>query len=238
MKDKMETKMRTSRRFFPKRLSDKSSVLLFCVFAVAVLYFSGIMFFKIVPYMTFERALNFLGTKEDDVLDKTHFIWAFYIHITSSIIVMAGGVFQFFSIFLKEMPRFHRFLGKIYIGSILFFAAPSGLVLAFYANGGLPSRVGFSLQCVVWWVITALAWREILAKNYVRHTEMMLRSYAVTLAAMSLRFESYALYYFFGTKPIETYLTVTWLSWVGNLLLVELFIYSGMGKRLVRLSKT
>jgi hypothetical protein len=62
----------------------------------------------------------------------------------------------------------------------------------------------------------------------------MMRSLAVTLAAMSLRLESYALYYGLHTKPIETYLTVTWLSWTGNLLLTEVLIRAGVARSLLR----
>jgi hypothetical protein len=50
---------------------------------------------------------------------------------------------------------------------------------------------------------------------------------------MSLRTESYAMYYFFHTKPIETYVTVTWLSWVGNFLIAEMLVYIGLGKRIL-----
>jgi hypothetical protein len=104
------------------------------------------------------------------------------------------------------------------------------LVLAFYANGGLPAKVGFTLQCLVWWGLTWVAWREIKNRRFLSHADMMIRSFAVTLAAMSLRTESYFMYYWFETKPIETYVTVTWLSWVGNLLLAEALIYAGLGK--------
>lgn len=201
--------------------------------ALGILIFTGIMLTKIIPYMSFEHATHFLGTKTDAVLYKTHFRTAFYIHITSSIFVMGAGIFQFFPSILHRFPRFHHTIGKIYIGSILLLAAPSGLVLATYANGGLAAKVAFSLQCVVWWFTTYFAWLEIMKGNISKHIDMMLRSYAVTLAAMSLRLESYAMYYGFETKPIETYLTVTWLSWVGNLLLIELFIYLGLGKKLL-----
>jgi Predicted membrane protein (DUF2306) len=202
-------------------------------FALAILGFTGIMVTKILPYMTFERAINFLGTKTDAVLDKNYFMVAFYIHITSSVFVMGGGVFQFFSKILRGYPKVHHLIGKIYIGSILLLAAPSGLVLAAYANGGLPSKVGFTMQCLVWWWITFAAWQAAMQHEWSKHAEMMLRSYAVTLAAMSLRTESYALYYVFETKPIETYLTVTWLSWVGNLFIVEIMIYFGFVKYLL-----
>ncbi len=202
--------------------------------ASAILVFTFIMLTKVLPYMTFERAINFLGTKTDEVLDKQHFLWSFYIHITSSLFVMGGGVFQFSPFLIKNYPRLHRNIGKMYVFFILILAAPSGLVLATYANGGLAAKVGFSLQCLVWWTVTYLAWNDILKKRYESHANMMIRSFAVTLAAMSLRTESYVMYYWFDTKPIETYLTVTWLSWVGNLLLAEVLIYNGLGKKIVQ----
>jgi hypothetical protein len=211
---------------------------------LAILVFTGIMVTKVLPYMSFERAINFLGTKPDPVLDRSYFMVAFYTHISSSIIAMGGGVVQFFpklgraltpsKIGTKGYLGFHRAIGKLYIGSILLLAAPSGLVLAAFANGGLAARVGFSVQCLVWWLTTYAAWWAVMKKDYTQHTEMMWRSYAVTLAAMSLRTESYALYYWFETKPIETYLTVTWLSWVGNLLIAEVLIYFGAAQKLLK----
>ncbi len=204
------------------------------VLGAAILVFTGIMLTKVLPYMTFEHAINFLGTKTDEVLNKDHFIWAFYIHITSSLFVMGGGAFQFFPEIIRRFPRFHRNIGKMYVFFILLLAAPSGLILAFYANGGLAARVGFSMQCLVWWTVTYFAWNEIMQKKYENHVNMMIRSFAVTLAAMSLRTESYIMYYWLGTKPIETYLTVTWLSWVGNLLLAEIIIYTGISKYIVQ----
>lgn len=206
-------------------------------FAAAVIGFTGVMLTKILPYMTFERAINFLGTKSDAVLDRTYFMVAFYIHITSSVLAILGGIFQFFPKILRGYPKVHIFVGKIYIASILLLAAPSGLVLAAFANGGLPAKIGFALQCFVWWGLTYAAWQAIMEKNWEKHAELMIRSYAVTLAAMSLRTESYALVYFWETKPMETYLTVTWLSWVGNFFIAELLIYFGMAKKMVAILK-
>jgi Predicted membrane protein (DUF2306) len=216
---------------FPNRyFSIPNAVLYLGTFGILI--FTGIMFLKIVPYMDFGYSTNFLGTKTNSVLNKMHFRTAFYIHITSSLLVMGGGIFQFFPRILRHYPRFHRNFGKFYLGSILLLAAPSGLVLAAYANGGLAAKVGFSIQCFVWWFTTYFAFIEIKRGNVPKHIDMMLRSYAVTLAAMSLRLESYVMYYAFETKPIETYLTVTWLSWVGNLLIIELLIYWGLGRKL------
>ena len=201
---------------------------------LAVLGFTVVMANNVFPYYKFEYAAGFLGTKTDVVLQKIPFQWAFYTHISSSLVVLFAGIWQFFPTILRRFPRFHRISGYIYVALVLGIAAPSGWILGCYANGGLPAKVGFVLQSTVWWVVTMLALLEIRNKRYLRHTQMMIRSFAVTLAAMSLRTESYAMYYFLGTKPIETYVTVTWLSWVGNLLIAEMLIYAGVAGRLIK----
>lgn len=204
-------------------LNLKKSV--FGFFALAILLFSGIMLTKVLPYLRFEHALNFLGTKTDAILGLWHFQVAFYVHITSSLVVMSIGIFQFIPKFLAIYPQVHRWVGRIYVIGILVLAAPSGLILGIYANGGLSPRVAFCTQSVLWFGFTFLAYYFIRKRAILFHQEMMIRSFALTLAAMSLRLESYALYYLFETKPIETYLTVSWLSWVGNLLVAEIIIY-------------
>jgi hypothetical protein len=209
-------------------------IFLGAIGTASILFFGYVMATMIWPYMAFEHAKNFLGTKTDEVLAKSHFQWAFYIHITTSWFVMMVGLVQMFPVLARKAPIWHRRLGIFYILSILLLAAPSGLVLAMYANGGLAARVGFSLQSIIWWLFTLAAWHEIRQHRYKTHIEWMLRSYAITMAAMSLRTESYLMHYWLGTKPIETYLTVTWLSWVGNWLLAECLIYLGIGGWMLR----
>jgi Predicted membrane protein (DUF2306) len=206
--------------------------IVFYGFAIPVFYFTFVMIGKVIPYLKFEYAYSFLGTKSDAVLHLSYYQVCFYTHITSSVIVIATGIFQFSTHLLKKFKPIHRFLGKIYLIMVVVLAAPSGMIIGLYANGGLSGKVGFVLQSMAWWLTTFWAWEAIMKKNYLLHIQMMMRSYALTLAAMSLRTESYAMYYFFETKPIETYQTVTWLSWVGNLMIVEGLIYYGVAKRL------
>lgn len=200
---------------------------------LAVLAFIGIMAGEVLPYFHFEHAAHFLGTKTDAVLARMGFQVAFYLHITSSWWVILMGLTQFFPQILRRWPVWHRRLGMAYVLGILVVAAPSGLVLGLYANGGLPAEVSFVLQSMLWWGLTGMAWWQIRKKRPLLHTEMMIRSYAFTLAAMSLRTESWVMHYFWHTKPIETYLTVVWLSWVGNWVVAETLIFSGLARHLV-----
>jgi hypothetical protein len=210
----------------------KNILLITILLSIGV--FTILMFTKVIPYLSFEPAINFLSTKTDLVLQKSFFQWSFYIHVISSWFVMLAGIIQFIPYILKNFSVIHRIFGKIYVFLVLFLAAPSGLGLALYANGGLSTKVGFTFQCIVWWFITFIAWQEIRNRNWLLHTQSMIRSYAITLAAMSLRVLSFVMIYNFGTKPIETYLTVTWLSWVGNLFIAEIFIRNGLAQYLLK----
>ncbi|GAB2786795.1 hypothetical protein HNQ93_002820 [Hymenobacter luteus] len=201
---------------------------------LAVAAFSLRMLTMVLPYLGFEKGILFLTTKSADINDNPWFRAGFYVHITSSWWVIVTGLLQLVPALYRWRPALHRRLGQVYVASILALAAPSGLVLAAFANGGLPAKVGFTLQCLVWWLATWQAYRLARQRRWLLHSEWMLRAYAVTLAAMSLRLESYGMHSFFQTRPLETYLTVVWLSWVGNLLLAEVLVQAGLGKWYLR----
>jgi uncharacterized membrane protein len=203
-------------------------------FGIFILFFSAVMCKIIMPYFDFEYAFGFLGTKSDEVLSSSIYMKAFYIHISSSLLAILIGVFQFSSYLYKRKPNVHRLFGKIYVFSILFMAAPSGLVISIHANGGLSSKVGFVIQSLLWFLTTLMALISIKKGDFQQHITWTIRSYALTIAAMSLRTESYLMMYFFETGPIETYATVTWLSWVGNLIVAETMISVGIVQRLLK----
>jgi len=202
--------------------------------ALLIAAFAALMLTKTLPYYSFEKGIHFLTTKSDETNDNPWFRLGFYVHITTSLVVLVLGLAQWLPVIARRGPRLHRWLGYGYVGGILGLAAPSGLILARFANGGLVAQVGFTLQCGVWWLTTWLAYRAARQRQWPRHVQWQVRSYAVTLAALALRGESYVLYYAFGTKPIETYLTVTWLSWVGNLILAEALLEVGLGQYFLR----
>jgi len=202
--------------------------------ALLIAAFAGLMLTKTLPYYTFEKGIHFLTTKSDETNDSPVFRLGFYVHITTSLLVLVAGLLQFLPVLARRGPGLHRQLGKGYVMGILALAAPSGLILAYFANGGLVAQVAFSLQCLVWWLCTWKAYRAARQRQWPLHVDWMLRSFAVTLAALALRSESYLMYYLFETKPIETYLTVTWLSWVGNLILIELLLEVGLGRYFLR----
>lgn len=211
--------------------SGKLPAYLFYLLIISpVIFFTYVMATKVVPYLSFGHAVNFLSTKTNEVLEKPLFRTGFYIHIISSWIVLLTSLPQFMPRLNAAYPVFHRYTGRVYVFTLLVLASPSGLILAQYANGGIAAKTGFTMQCLLWWFATFMAFYHVLRQNYREHINWMIRSFAITLAAFSLRTEGYLMHYLLHTRPIETYITITWLSWVGNWFIAEILLTLGLGK--------
>jgi len=203
--------------------------ILFYLFAAVILYTCWLMLLLSLPYTSFDRYVDFLITKQL-VYHIRHWRISFYVHVFTSVIVLLTGLFQFSVYILKKFPGLHRMSGKIYALVILAFSGPSGLIMGFYANGGLPARISFIILASLWLFFTFLGWRYALQRNWKRHTDMMVRSYALTLSAISLRFYAFLIGYFnLPIHPVQAYILISWLSWTLNLLIAEAIIRRGLG---------
>jgi len=176
-----------------------------------------------LPYFSFEYDIAFLLTKQR-VLHITPWRWAFYTHISTSLVVLLLGIFQFIPVLLKTAPEAHRLMGKVYVLLVLCISAPSGFIMALYANGGLWAKISFSLISLLWFFFTLQAYLKIRNGNIQAHTAFMIRSYALTLSAITLRTYVVVLPHFFILHSNEMYTLISWLSWVPNLMLAEILI--------------
>jgi uncharacterized membrane protein len=196
----------------------------FSAFLIGLMLFFVYLMARItMPYYSFRYDVNFLLTKQA-VIHLSIWRQAFYIHITTSIMVLFTGIFQFVRPLIKKRPGLHRTLGKIYVGLILFFSAPSGFVMALYANGGIWAKTSFTIISILWWTFTFLAYKNAREKNFKAHLANMYRSYALTLTAITLRTYVLILPHFIHLHSSQMYSLVAWLSWVPNLIVVELLI--------------
>lgn len=202
---------------------DIKRILFIGLWALPLFFCTWLMIQITFPYFSFEYDIAFLLTKQR-VLHKTMWRWAFYTHISSSLIVLFLGIFQFIPVLLKSLPRLHRMMGKGYILLVLCISAPSGFVMALYANGGIWTKVSFSLISMLWFAFTLQAYLKIRNKNIQAHTAFMIRSYALTLSALTLRTYVVILPHFFILHSTEMYTLISWLSWIPNLIVAEILI--------------
>ncbi len=197
-----------------------------------VLYATWLMIRLSLPYTSFDRYTDFLMTKQL-VYHIRYWRLSFYVHVFVSSAVLVTGLLQCSRYLLQKYPRLHRSSGKIYVAIILCLSGPSGLVMSFYANGGWPARVSFVLLSLLWIGSTFMGWRYALQQRWRQHGHMMLRSYALTLSALTLRFYAYLI----GAcniplRPRTAYITIAWLSWTLNLLIMEWWVYQRNNRHL------
>ena len=190
---------------------------------VVILFFSFLMIRLTIPYFSFETDVDFLLTKQGILYNK---IWltSFYCHIAASPFILLAGMIQFNNYFLKNYKKIHRIVGKGYILLILLISAPSGFIMAIYANGGMPAKSSFLIISVLWWYFTWRSYKEIKNRNISAHRNFMIRSYALTLSAITLRLYTFTIPQLAHIPGVELYVMVSWLSWVPNLLVAEWII--------------
>jgi hypothetical protein len=123
----------------------------------------------------------------------------------------------------------------VYILTVLFITAPTGLLMGIHANGGLGAKASFVLLSTVWFITTLLALITAKKKRFIDHGEWMLYSYALTLSAITFRLLALGFDLFdIRVRPQEVYVTIAWLSWVPNILIAHLLIKMGYIKALLR----
>jgi Predicted membrane protein (DUF2306) len=186
-------------------------------------FFCWLMASITMAYIPYNTDVGFLRIKQQ-YIDIDHWRTAFFIHVYASMWVLFAGFTQFSKKLLRNTPRLHRTLGYIYVTNVLLITGPAGLVMGFYANGGLLSRIAFVSLAALWIFFTAMALIKAKQKKFKAHRAYMIRSYALTLSAITLRAWKYAITNTVTLPPMDVYRVVAWLGWVGNLIMAEYII--------------
>jgi uncharacterized membrane protein len=182
-----------------------------------------LLFATTMVYWNFKPDVNFLLTKQN-LID--HPVWrpVFYIHIFGGMLSIALGPLQFVKWFRQKFMNLHRYIGKLYVVAILLIGAPTGLYMAFYANGGLYSTLGFVFMSLLWFYTTWMGIYTIRKKQIEAHQKWMMRSYAVTFSAVTLRLWVPVLSLVFEMDHLQVVIITAWISWLFNLMAAEIII--------------
>lgn len=154
------------------------------------------------------------------------------VHAAMAATALLVGPFQFLPKLRARQPRLHRWMGRTYVFACLLGGA-TGIALAVGTTAGPVAATGFGLLGVAWIYATGQAFRLAMARRIEAHRRWMVRSFALTFAAVTLR-----LYLpiapSLGYDFMEAYRLIAWLAWVPNLVLAE--IYLAQGRRRLSLS--
>jgi len=166
---------------------------------------------------------SLLGNKPKELLDSSFYLITFYIHIFLGGLALLSGFSQFYKKLRIKRLKLHKTLGKVYVISVLL-SGTAGLYIAFYADGGIIASTGFAILALLWLYTTTKAFTSIKDGAIEKHQQWMIRSYALSFAAVMLRLYIPLFLLVFNMEFIPSYRIIAWLCWVPNLILVEFLI--------------
>ncbi|MCX2495711.1 DUF2306 domain-containing protein [Pedobacter sp. PF22-3] len=187
-------------------------------------YFFMLMVQLTLRYIPMGSDVSFLQIKQTEVSGIKAYLSIFYVHVYSAIFVLLAGFTQFNPKILSRYPKIHQWLGYWYVGIVLFLAAPSGIFIGYFANGGLIAKTSFIILGFLWFWFTLKAVLFILKRKIIAHKKFMYRSFALAASAITLRLWKVILVYLFHPAPMDVYQIIAWLGWIPNLLIAEWLI--------------
>jgi uncharacterized membrane protein len=144
------------------------------------------------------------------------------IHAGFAATALVIGPLQFFATIRTRHPRWHRRIGTTFVTCCLIGGA-AGLLLALGSTEGPVATAGFGSLALAWMAATGNAWRLARRRDFVRHRRRMIRSYALTFAAVTLRL-------YLPLIPLTHlgfdwgYRAISFLCWIPNLIVAELWL--------------
>lgn len=172
-------------------------------------------------YFVFGSKFALRASKPDWLLSNIFWNIGFYTHISAAGSALLVGWLQFNNKLRITSSTTHRVLGKIYVLAAIA-GATAGILISFYATGGLVPALGFLSLGMVWLVTTLMGYTAIQKIQIKKHRNLMIYSYACCFSAVTLRLWLPILLFYapFGTA----YPIVAWLCWLPNIVVAWIII--------------
>ncbi|KQV54926.1 hypothetical protein ASC70_06410 [Caulobacter sp. Root343] len=147
--------------------------------------------------------------------------WLF-IHVAGAVTALVLGSLQFLPALRRGAGPPHRWIGRTYVVGCLV-GGTAGLILAPGSSAGPIASAGFGGLAVIWIAVNLLGWRAAVQGRFVEHRRWMIRSWALTLAAVTLRLYL-PLVMALDLPFLPWYRAISFLAWVPNLVAAELWL--------------
>ncbi len=144
------------------------------------------------------------------------------LHAAAAATSLLIGPFQFLPRLRSARPALHRWTGRVYAVTCLF-GAVSGLILALGTTMGPVAMAGFGSLSVIWAFTIGYGWQRAREHRFPDHRRWMIRSWVLTFAAVNLRVYL-SIAGVFGIPFDLSYPIISFLAWVPNLILAELYL--------------
>lgn len=158
---------------------------------------------------------------------------AFYVHIVTASVALLVGPLQFSAALRRRSRAVHRWTGRVYLAGVGL-GSLAAFVMSFVSSIAFDGFFGFGSLAVLWAWTTWRAYRAIRGGDLPNHRAWMIRSFALTYAAVTLRAWLGVLILLQtltadgpvdGTHVFDTaYAVLPFLAWLPNLVVAEFLI--------------
>jgi uncharacterized membrane protein len=170
--------------------------------------------YPIVYFLVPDRNFGLLASKSAELLADNIWNSMFYTHIILGGSALLIGWLQFNKKLRLKNIDLHRKIGKIYILSVLL-SGFTGFYIGYFATGGIIAKSGFMTMAVAWFFTTLFGFTAIKKGNIIKHQKLMIYSYAICFAAVTLRIYLPIFIPLLGGF-LPAYKLIAWLCWVPN----------------------
>lgn len=140
----------------------------------------GVIIPFVAPYLTFNPANSRVS-----ITSNTIQFTLLIAHIVFACIALISGFFQFVDRIRIKAPNVHRYLGRVYVSSI-FISGLLALVVVFYIEN-FTKTTAFLTLSLIWLFTCWKGYRTAVRKRFDEHRKWMIRSFGITLVAVSGR---------------------------------------------------
>jgi uncharacterized membrane protein len=144
-------------------------------------------------------------------------------HITSGMVALLIGPFQFSRRLRQRYLQIHRVTGRVYLIAIVC-GSIAALYLSITTTDGLLWGVGLQSLILAWVTTAGMAYYAIRQRQIQVHQEWMVRSYIVTFAFVTFRFLNDTPPMSLQGTPNERGITYIWACWALPLLAAEVIL--------------
>ncbi|MGN8553883.1 UNVERIFIED_CONTAM: DUF2306 domain-containing protein [Microbacterium sp. SLM126] len=196
----------------------------------------AVVAFAVTPYFTqslAELAASDTGLASGYEDRPLPLLIVFYTHVVFGGLALLLSPFQFWAGLRERYPRIHRTVGRIYLVAVAI-GGVAAVALAPFNTAGFVGFFGFGALGVFWLYASWRGYRAIRAGERNIHRAWMMRSFALTYAAVTLRLWLGLLIAvqlpFAGSAPDvdamfrNAYAAVPFMCWLPNIVVAELII--------------
>jgi uncharacterized membrane protein len=151
------------------------------------------------------------------------------VHVAGAATALLIAPVNLLPVVRRRWPAVHRWLGRVYIVACLVGSA-GGLPLAFGSTAGPLTTVGLGTLSVLWAWTNVQGWRTAVARRFADHRAWMIRSFALTFAAVTFRVDLF-LFPALGMSQADGYHLTCFHCWMFNLLIAELYLRGAFRRR-------